>query len=182
MEKQALRTFLFTARQSSLQNPIAEEILDQIKNNISIAPNLVIAGYFPIKNEASVLPILKQYFSTNTISLPVVINRDLIFRKWNMDQELVDGPFNLFEPSSKAKEVIPDILLVPCLGMCKNGHRLGYGYGYYDRYINSRRKLKQFPLTIGIGYSYQIIPNIPFTNTDAKLDWIVTDKKALKVK
>ena len=57
----------------------------------------------------------------------------------------------------------------------KNKYRLGYGGGYYDRYIQKAKKLKKI-LTIGLAFSFQKIKKIPVNKYDKKLDYIFTEK------
>ena len=70
----------------------------------------------------------------------------------------------------------PDILLVPIVAFDKNLNRIGYGGGFYDRYIKRVKKIKNI-LTIGLAYSFQKVKKIKVNNTDMKLNFILTDKK-----
>jgi len=76
----------------------------------------------------------------------------------------------------KSKQNIPDIMLVPLLVFDENKHRLGYGKGFYDRYLN--RYLKRFKniLTIGVAFSFQKFHKLPVNNKDVKLNYILTEK------
>ena len=78
-----------------------------------------------------------------------------------------------FQSQSKI-ESYPDILLVPLVAYDKNCNRIGYGGGFYDRYIKNK-KLKKV-LTIGLAYSHQKVKNIPIEKNDIKLDFIITEK------
>ena len=68
----------------------------------------------------------------------------------------------------------PDFLLVPLVAFDKNRNRIGYGGGFYDRYIKKLKKKKKF-LTIGLAYSFQKVKKIPITKHDIQLDFIVTN-------
>ena len=70
----------------------------------------------------------------------------------------------------------PDILLVPLVAYDKNLNRIGYGGGFYDRYIKKIKKNKKI-ITIGLAYSFQKVKKIPVNEYDIKLDFIVTEKK-----
>ena len=74
------------------------------------------------------------------------------------------------------KIMYPDILLVPIVAFDKNLNRIGYGGGFYDRYIKIVKKIKNI-LTIGLAYSFQKVKKIKVNNTDMKLNFILTDKK-----
>ena len=73
----------------------------------------------------------------------------------------------------------PDYILVPLVAFDKNLNRLGYGGGYYDRYIekiNNRKKI----ITIGLSFSYQEINKVPIQIFDRKLSMIFTEKNIYK--
>ena len=67
-------------------------------------------------------------------------------------------------------------MLVPLVAFDKSFNRVGYGGGFYDRYIKKLRKSKKV-ITIGIAYSFQKIKEIKSNRFDIKLDFIVTEKK-----
>ena len=56
----------------------------------------------------------------------------------------------------------------------KNKFRLGYGGGYYDRYIKKIKKIKKI-LTIGMAFSFQEVSKLPINEHDKKLDYIFTE-------
>ena len=82
--------------------------------------------------------------------------------------------FGIPEPISKVVKYA-DVLLVPLLPFDKNFNRIGYGGGFYDRYIKKIRKRKKV-LTIGFAYSFQKLKKVPTNNYDVKLDFIITNK------
>ena len=79
--------------------------------------------------------------------------------------------FSLFAPLTLSS----DVLLVPLVAFDKNFNRIGYGGGFYDRYINKIRKRKKV-LTIGFAYSFQKVKKIPTNKYDIRLDFIITNK------
>ncbi|MDA8937109.1 5-formyltetrahydrofolate cyclo-ligase, partial [Candidatus Pelagibacter sp.] len=60
-----------------------------------------------------------------------------------------------------------------------NLNRLGYGGGFYDRYIEKIEKFKKI-IKIGLAFSYQKLKNVPINQNDKKLDFIITEKEILK--
>ena len=70
-------------------------------------------------------------------------------------------------------------MIVPLVAFDKNKFRLGYGGGYYDRYITKILKKKKV-LTIGLAFSFQKLKRIPINKFDQKLDYIITDKDIIK--
>ena len=81
------------------------------------------------------------------------------FFKWSTIDPLAINKFGIPEPTSK-KIIYPDILLVPLVAFDKHLNRVGYGGGFYDRYIQKIRKNKKIK-TIGLAYSFQKIKKIP---------------------
>ena len=110
------------------------------------------------------------------ISLPKVIGENLSFRKITGLKDLEKGSFGIMEQKDSCIEIKNiDVILVPTVGITKNGIRLGYGHGYYDRFL-SESKSKSIALT----YSKQIVKSIPFSEKDMKIDWIVTEEKSIE--
>ena len=97
------------------------------------------------------------------------------FFEWSTNDPLVINKFGIPEPISGMVKY-PDVLLVPIVAFDKNFNRIGYGGGFYDRYIKKIRKQKKKVLTIGFAYSFQKVKKIPTNNYDIKLDFIITNK------
>ena len=135
----------------------------------------VIGGYVPINYEIDSLIILKQLEkSGHKISLPITRKGSKMdFFEWSSKEPLLIGKIGIPEPLPK-KKVYPDILLVPLVAFNKYKFRLGYGGGYYDRYIQKMKKIKKI-FTIGLAFSFQEVSNLPITEYDKKLDFIFTE-------
>mgnify|MGYP003329324669 CR=1 FL=1 len=102
----------------------------------------------------------------------------LSFFKWSNNDPLKINKFGIPEPIS-SKKFRPDILLVPLVGYDNDLNRLGYGGGFYDRYIEKIEKIKKV-IKIGLAFSCQKIKNMPLSKYDKKLDYIITEKEILK--
>ena len=136
-----------------------------------------IACYYPIGSEVLTQDIMQELLGDGKeISLPKVIGENLSFRKITGLKDLEKGSFGIMEPKDSCIEIKNiDVVLVPTVGITKNGIRLGYGHGYYDRFL-SESKSKSIALT----YSKQIVKSIPFSEKDMKIDWIVTEEKSIE--
>ena len=97
------------------------------------------------------------------------------FFKWSTNDPLKINKFGIPEPISQ-KIRHPKILLIPLIAFDKNLNRVGYGGGFYDRYISRIRKDKRI-LKIGIAYSFQKVKKIITNKYDIKLDYIITEKQ-----
>ena len=136
----------------------------------------IIGGYYPYNHEIDILQILEKFQKKKfTITLPKIKkNSQMNFFQWSTNDPLAVNKFGIPEPISKIV-IYPDVLLVPLVAFDENFNRIGYGGGFYDRYIKKIRKQKKV-LTIGFAYSFQKVKKIPTNNYDIKLDYIITNK------
>ena len=146
-----------------------------------ISKNKIIGAYYPVNFEMNLLNFLKELKKKKIkISLPVINkNNQMDFYLWSGNDLLTVNKFGIPEPE-KIKKVIPNLILVPIVGFDREFYRLGYGGGYYDRYINKIEKKNKFIKKIGIAYSFQKIKKIPINQFDKKMDIIITDQYILK--
>ena len=180
-----------------IKSKIRSKILNLRKNNINKYPKINkntfftflkkkkynsknLGGYYPSNYEIDDLDILKLLEKKNyNISLPVIMkNNQMDFFQWSNKDALKINKYGIPEPIP-IKKNSPDILLIPLVGFDKNLNRLGYGGGYYDRYIEKIEKVKKV-IKIGLAFSYQKLNNIPINQFDKKLDFVITDKDIFK--
>ena len=142
--------------------------------------NKNIGGYYPSNYEIDDLNILDYLEKKNfKVSLPVIQKANQMnFCKWSKRDPLKINKFGIPEPVS-TKIIYPDILLVPLVAYDSNLNRLGYGGGFYDRYIEKIEKIKKV-IKIGLAFSFQKISSIPINQYDKRLDFIVTEKEILR--
>ncbi|MEG1410713.1 MAG: 5-formyltetrahydrofolate cyclo-ligase [Terrisporobacter sp.] len=99
----------------------------------------------------------------------------------NLELELQLGTYGIREPKEQFIRVTPidsiDILIVPAVAFDINKYRLGYGGGFYDRFIE---KLRKDSITIGLAFEFQIFDSIPRESHDAKLNYVITEKRIIK--
>ena len=100
------------------------------------------------------------------------------FFEWTNKDPLKINKHGIAEPIS-AKRIYPDIIFVPLVAYDDDLNRLGYGGGFYDRYLEKIVNIKKI-LKIGLGFSYQELKKIPINKYDKKLDLIVTEKKIIQ--
>tara|TARA_B110001450_G_C17480403_1_gene423987 strand:+ start:16 stop:570 length:555 start_codon:yes stop_codon:yes gene_type:complete len=153
-------------------NPLIK-ILKKKKNNTNI-----ISLYYPSKHEVNVLRIFELLKKINIkIVLPVTkFNNQMHFVEWKYLDPLKVNKFGMLEPSLRSKIFVPKFMLVPLLAFDDNNNRLGYGKGFYDRFLNKFLKLKKNIITIGVAFSFQNYNKLPVSNLDIKLDYILTEK------
>ena len=138
--------------------------------------NKIIGGYYPYNHEVNVMPLLEKFEKSNyIISLPKIgKNSNMNFFVWSTNDPLNINEYGIPEPITN-RMIFPDVLLVPLVAYDKNFNRVGYGGGFYDRYIKRTKKIKNI-LTIGLAFSYQKVKKIPIEKNDIKIDFIITEK------
>ena len=138
----------------------------------------IVAGFWPIHSELSPLYLMKALAQKGCqLCLPVTGNAGtaLIFRAFITETDLVDGPFKTRQPTSAAPIQCPDIILTPLLAFDRNGGRLGYGGGYYDRTFAAFTKNGKAPISVGIAYDEQEVEQVPLGPFDHRLTAILTN-------
>ena len=108
-----------------------------------------------------------------SVALPVVRRSERLmqFFAWAPGQALCPGAYGIDEPAPGGAAVEPEVLLVPCLGFVADGLRLGYGGGYYDRYLAHRPGV----LTIGLGFDACRLDGLQAQPHDRRLSVILTE-------
>ena len=136
----------------------------------------IVGGYYPYNQEVDVIKILEKFEKKKyQISLPKINkNFQMNFFHWSKNEPLVINKYGIPEQISE-KVIYTDILLVPLLAFDSRLYRIGYGGGYYDRYIKKIKQKKNIT-TIGLAYSFQKIKEVPINKHDIKLDFVITNK------
>tara|TARA_B100001063_G_C16633488_1_gene487092 strand:+ start:387 stop:938 length:552 start_codon:yes stop_codon:yes gene_type:complete len=139
--------------------------------------NLRLALYYPSNFELNVLKVLdNNYIKNKNILLPIIESKDnMNFYSWEKNQALFVNKFGMLEPR-KTKIKIPHFILIPVLAFDKYKYRLGYGKGFYDRYLNKYLNKLSNIITVGVAFSFQRHHKLPKDKYDVKLDHILTEK------
>ena len=151
---------------------------------IALHDGVAVSGYWPIASEIDVMPLLRELATRgHRIALPAVAGKDrpLVFRDWRDGDDMADGPFGIREPLASAAGIEPRIVLTPLLAFDRDGYRLGYGGGFYDRSLAVLRRARP-TLAIGIAWAAQEVPAVPHDRRDQPLDWVATEREAIRMK
>jgi len=163
--------------------------INREKNYFEISPNFfnplirflkkkninTISLYYPSNYEVNVLGLFKLIKKIKTL-LPIAkLNNQMNFVEWRYLDPLRVNIFGMLEPCLKKKSLVPDLMLVPLLAFDSSNNRLGYGKGFYDRFLNKFLKKKNIT-TIGVAFSFQKYNKLPVSSLDVKLDYILTEK------
>ncbi len=157
---------------------IFNKLTNYIKKKNKSKKNFYVALYYPSNHEMNVLKIINNFQKSKiTLLLPKILDKNLLkFYAWNERDVLLVNKFGIPEPFKTQRSYLPDIVLVPLLAFDRNKNRLGYGKGFYDKYLNRLKKLNKKMEAIGIAFSFQKYKKLPSSNFDYKLNYIFTEK------
>jgi 5,10-methenyltetrahydrofolate synthetase len=136
--------------------------------------NSRLAFCWPIKGEYDARHFARTLRDKGALTaLPVVVapRTPLVFREWHPGIELAKGPLEIPYPVSSS-EVTPDGVLLPMNGWDRQGYRLGYGAGFFDRTLAS---MTRKPVVIGIAYEMARMETIFPQSWDIPVDYVVTE-------
>lgn len=133
--------------------------------------------YYPSGTEVSTVQIAENALTVGKkVAFPRCIDRsgNMEFRFVNSLEHLSEGMYGLIEPDvAKSEAAVPDndtLIIVPGLAFDIMGHRLGYGGGYYDRYLSDYKCY-----TVGLAYSECVCDSLPTTIYDVKINCLISD-------
>ena len=180
MLKKHIRKRIIKAREIKNKNNLKVKfslLREELKKKIF--KNKIVGSYYPVNFEADTSQVMKMFKQKGyELSLPVISSKyDMNFYTWNLNDPLYVNKYGIPEPKSKIK-VIPSILLIPMVAYDKRLNRLGYGGGYYDRFLEKYEKKNI--LKIGLAFTFQEVKKLPTNNFDKKMDYILTEKKLYK--
>lgn len=152
-------------------------MLDHAGDVIEFEPGQVISGFWPIRSEVDIRPLMTRLRERGArLCLPVILDKKtIVFRELVPGAPIVETGFGTTGPGEDAPELDPDIMLVPLSAFDRTGHRIGYGAGYYDRAIERLRRKGHMPRLIGIAFDCQEVASVPAEPHDVALDALLTE-------
>lgn len=144
----------------------------------------IFAGYWPLQDEIDIRPLMEVLLKQgHNLCLPCTPPKGapLTFRRWRLGEMLKSGRYDTCEPFEYKPEVVPSFVFVPLLAFTGDGHRLGYGGGFYDRTL-AKLRLEANVFACGVAFAGQETRELPVNEHDERLDGILTEKyfKAFK--
>ena len=179
-EKESLRTRLLETRDNTSHDLLkiaSGNIQKNLQTIYAFKDAQKVGAYYPIGSEIFTQAIIQELLSEDKeVFLPKVIGDHMEFRKITSFSSLERGSFDIMEP----KDDCPtdnnlDVILVPTVGIDSTGVRLGYGHGFYDKFL-AENKITTIALTL----EKQIIKKIPKSEHDILMDWILTEDKMIQ--
>ena len=197
MNKTALRTQMLQLR-SQLKPKFLENSAKRIGGQVAVLQAFkdakVIMMYHSFRGEAGTHPLLQYSLNIGkTVVLPITVKTDSqsegVPPVYHLEayavpsmEALKPGAMGIMEPDPlQCTPVDPsdiDLIIVPGVAFDAVGGRIGYGKGYYDRFLP---QLRDDVPVIGLAYDFQVLPRVPQEATDIRMDLIVTEKGILKM-
>lgn len=128
--------------------------------------------------------ILKALEEGKKVCVPKIDMKDRTMKAieiQSLNEMIETPPFGILEPPTfdfKLDIGEIELIVVPGLAFDKNGGRVGYGGGYYDKFLSQPHKSKK----IVLAYDFQVFENVPVEKHDVKVDYIITEKQVISCK
>ena len=153
-------------------------LADHGSQAVDIDPGSVVAGFFPIRTEIDLRPLMDRLRERGArLCVPAVIDRTtIVFRELVKGASVVSTGFGTVGPGPEADILDPDIILMPLAAFDAEGNRIGYGAGHYDRAISRLHAKSRLPRLIGCAFSVQEVEAVPAEPHDVKMHAALTEK------
>jgi len=179
-EKKSLRNLLLEKRDGTsfdLMKIASEKISKKLKKIRVFRDAQKIGAYYPIGSEVLTQDIIQELLSNGKeVFLPRVSEKNMNFKKISDFSSLESGSFDIMEPKIECEtENDLDVILVPTVGITPKGVRLGYGHGFYDRFLANHKTS-----TISLTLEKQVVKNIPKSEHDMLIDWVITEDRIIE--
>lgn len=138
-------------------------------------------AYVGVANEVRTLPLLEDAWRAGkrVVCPRIGVDGRLESRQVRSSEDLVAGSRGLLEPDRRTTPLVPaaeiDLVVVPGVGFDRRGARLGFGGGYYDRFLSTTGASR-----VGLAFSLQIVARIPQGPGDERVQWIVTERETIE--
>lgn len=185
MPKRTLRQQIL-ARRRALSAAAWLECSDQAQQNLlnleEFSRSECIALYSPVHQEIDTSRILQASFSAGKRALyPAVCDREMVLRQVDHLEQLSLGCFGILEPCDSGRDHLadePDLIIVPGVAFDRGGHRIGYGQGFYDRFL---RHPGLRSTLVGLCHDFQLLDHdLPAEPHDVRMDIIVTERRIIR--
>lgn len=173
MDKKTLRQHIRTFKKQHSQEELiaqSEKILQRLAEHSRFLQSDKVMLYASLPDEVQTLDFIENWRNRKTIILPTVVGDDIIPVELADNVVFAEGDFHIPEPQSHPYTGEFDLIVVPGMAFDANGHRLGRGRGYYDRFLALHPQV----YTIGLCFDFQLLPDVPSEPHDRIIDEIIT--------
>lgn len=181
MIKKDLRLHLKEKRRGIASGLYAEKckkIIEQVRHLKEYTDAQRVLFYVSMPDEVDTHELIKEALAEGkNVYLPKTIDHHLIICPLYDFEELEPAEFGILEPgtSTETEETVHmDLIIIPGVGFDHHGHRLGHGFGHYDRLLKDTRGYK-----VGLAFEEQLVPELPVEDHDVPVDLLITDQNLL---
>ena len=162
-----------------------EEIIDKskkIRNNLfnleQYKKSKTIMFFVSFNSEVDTHDMIKESLKNKTVIVPKVAHHEIEPSVIIDFDNLIPGKFEILEPIEAMKIAYKniDLVIVPGIVFDKEGHRIGYGFGYYDKFLRKVPKV----IKVGLCFDFQLVDKIPREMHDVPVDMVVTEKRVVE--
>ncbi len=174
MDKSAARAAAFARRKDA--HALGQGNAGYLSEVLAGYRGVPLAGYMAMRTEIYPIAAMEEAAAHGPVGVPVIMGagQPLQFRLWEPGCTLIKGEFGAMIPED-GDWMIPEIVIVPLVAFDRQGGRLGYGGGFYDRTLAQLREARP-TMAIGFAYAAQEDAALPLEPTDQPLDLIVTER------
>lgn len=178
--KNALRSYMKERRGNNENRDVKERLLIEnfyrtiFGDSMGAGTRLNVFVYLSFSSEAPTDGLIERLrLDGHNVYCPRIEKGEMQAVLYGEDFTL--SSYGIREPIGEIYEGNIDVAVLPLLAVDKQGHRLGYGKGYYDRYLRLRPKMKR----IAYAFDFQVLDSVPCSDLDESADMIVTDKRII---
>ena len=172
MKEELRRKYLLIRKNIAKKNIKDSNIFNKVITNKNVIDSEIVLIYVSKEDEIDTLKLITYFLKHKKVAVPKVEDNKMNFYYIDSLADLGKGCFNILEPKTnkKVENYLNSIVIVPGICFTKDGHRIGYGKGFYDKFLNSYQEY-----SIGLCYQECLIDNFKISDYDEKVDEIITE-------
>ena len=179
--KKDIRKKIFASRKACTDEQIENWSLDITRRVISLPAfrnAKRILAYADYNHEVITRYLIEEAWKAGKeVAVPKVVGKDMVFYRFTDFSQLQPGYYGIPEPDGSGEAVNWEeaLMIMPGVAFDRENHRVGYGGGFYDRYLEKHPSLER----VAVAFDFQIMPEVPVEPTDIFPQIIVTEKELL---
>jgi 5-formyltetrahydrofolate cyclo-ligase len=180
MDKKELRRQIRSLKKNYTPEQLKEQsemIMKQLEAYPPFRKAQTVMLYAALPDEVQTAPFIEAWRHTKKIVLPTVEGDDIVPVELTDNCGMKEGDFHIMEPENVPYKGTFDLIVVPGMAFDEEGHRLGRGKGYYDRFLAKHPDVA----TVGICFGFQFLESIPTEPHDRNMDRVLTGQSELLV-
>ena len=176
LNKQELRIWAKNERKKLDIEALSKLLAEKLQQTEEYKKSKNIMIFYPLENEINLLSLLND--TSKSFYLPKIDGRNMLCCRFDKTTELCESCFHTKEPESPSENSsLLDLIIVPALAVDKNNYRLGYGKGFYDRFLSAHSEIT----SAGLCYHSLLSECIPSEPHDISVDYIITEKGIIEI-